>query len=272
MTHYDVHGISVPALGLGTYRLEGDAAREAVEHALSIGYRHVDTAQIYENEEAVGAGLAAASVPRADVFLTTKVWRDRLTRDRLAPSVDESLRKLGTDYVDLLLVHWPNEGVPLEETLPALDAVRQAGKARLIGVSNFPPGLLRRALEIVPDLATDQVEHHPHLGQPDLLEVVRGHGMVLTAYSPVGQGQALKDETVRDVAEAKGVGPATVALAWLLGQDRVVAIPKAASPGHREANLAAAEVTLTDEERARIDALPKDGRIVDPGFAPDWDA
>ena len=272
MTHYDVRGVLVPALGLGTYQLEGRAAREAVEHALALGYRHVDTAQAYGNEAEVGAGIAASAVPRGDVFLTTKVWRDQLAADRLAPSVDESLQRLGTDYVDLLLIHWPNDAVPLEETLPALDAVRQSGKARLIGVSNFPPGLLRRALEIVPDLATDQVEHHPHLGQDALLAVVRRHGMVLTAYSPVGQGQALEDETVRTVAEARGVGPAAVALAWLLGQDRVVAIPKAASPEHREANLAAAEVTLTDEERARIDALPKDGRIVDPDFAPDWDA
>lgn len=272
MTHYDIHGVPVPALGLGTYQIEGDAAREAVEHALALGYRHVDTAQIYDNEEAVGAGLAAASVPRSEVFLTTKVWRDKLGADQLAPSVDESLRKLGTDYVDLLLVHWPNDDVPLEETLPALDAVRQSGKARLVGVSNFPPGLLRRALDILPDLATDQVEHHPHLGQDRLLGIVRERGMVLTAYSPVGQGQALEDTTIREIAEAKGVGPAAVALAWLLGQDRVVAIPKAASPEHRASNLEAAEVSLTDEERARIDALPKDQRIVDPGFAPDWDA
>jgi 2,5-diketo-D-gluconate reductase B len=272
MTHYDVRGALVPALGLGTWQLRGDAAREAVEHALSIGYRHVDTAQIYKNEAEVGAGIAASAVPRADVFLTTKVWREHMAPGRLAPSVDESLRRLGTDYVDLLLLHWPNDAHALDAMLTALDGVRRAGKARLVGVSNYPPGLLRRALDVVPDLATDQVEYHPFLGQDALLGVVRQHGMVLTAYSPVAQGEVLDDEVLGETAEAHGVGPAAVALAWLLGQDRVVAIPKAASAEHQAANLEAAEIRLTDEERARIDALPKSRRLVEPDFAPDWDA
>lgn len=272
MTHYTVHGVSVPALGLGTWQLSGDGAREAVEHALALGYRHVDTAQAYENEEHVGAGLAASDVSRADVFLTTKVWMSNMAPARLAPSVDESLRKLRTDYVDLLLLHWPNEEYELEAMLTALDGVRQAGKARLVGVSNYPAGMLRDALEIVPDLATDQVEHHVFLGQDRLLGVVRERGMVLTAYSPLARGEALEDETVREIAEARGVGPAQVALAWLLGQDRVVAIPKASSPEHRRGNLEAADLTLTDDERARLDALRKDDRQVDPDFAPDWDA
>ena len=189
--------------------------------------------------------------------------------------MDESLRALGTDYVDLLLVHWPSpDGVPLEETLGALDAARQAGKARLVGVSNFPAGMLREALAVLPDLATDQVEHHAYLGQDALLGVVRAHGMTLTSYSPLGHGEGdvLGDPTVQEIAEARGVGAGQVALAYLLGMDRVLAVPKAASERHREANLEAAEVTLTEAERARIDALPKDHRIVDPDFAPDWDA
>lgn len=270
MTHYSLHGASVPALGFGTYQLTGDAARQGTEHALALGYRHLDTAQIYDNEAEVGAALSASGVPRDNVFLTTKVWRDSLAPADFAASVLASLKRLETDYVDLLLVHWPNDDVPLAETLGALDRARDQGQARLIGVSNFPPGMLRRALEIVPDLANVQVEHHVHLGQPDLLAIVREHGMTLTAYSPLGQGQALADETVREIAEARGVGPAQVALAYLLGQDRVLAIPKAAASAHRESNLAAAEITLTNEERARLDALPKDRRIVDPGFAPDW--
>lgn len=273
MTHYSFAGVSIPALGLGTYQLTGRDAYDGVAHALSIGYRHIDTAQLYGNEAEVGAGIAAASVPRADVFLTTKVWHDRLGAEDFGPSVDESLRKLGTDYVDLLLVHWPStEGVPLAETLGALDAARQAGKARLVGVSNFPSGMLREALSILPDLANVQVEHHPHLGQPDLLQIVRARGMTLTSYSPLGQGDALKDDAIREIAEAKGVGPGQVALAYLLGMDRVLAVPKSASETHRASNLAAAEITLTEAERARIDALPKDRRIVDPGFGPDWDA
>lgn len=272
MTHYDVHGVLIPALGLGTYQLRGNDAREAVDHALSLGYRHVDTAQIYDNERAVGEGLAASSVPRGEVFLTTKVWHDRVAPSALAASVDESLRKLGTDYVDLLLLHWPTDEVELEAQLVALDGVRQAGKARLIGVSNYPPPLLRDALEIIPDLATDQVEHHVMLGQDALLDIVRPHGMVLTAYSPLAQGEVFDQAVVREIATAHGVGPAAVALAWLLGEDRVVAIPKAASAAHRAGNLAATEVTLTDDDRARLDALPKDHRLVDPDFGPDWDA
>ena len=271
MTHYDVHGVSVPALGLGTWQIEGDAARRAVEHALALGYRHVDTAQMYGNEAEVGAALAASAVPRADVFLTTKVWRSAVAPSRLAASVDESLRKLGTNYVDLLLLHWPTDDVELEAQLEALAAVREAGKARLVGVSNYPSARLRDALEIVPDLATDQVEYHALLGQDAVLAEVRRRGMVLTAYSPLAQGELLRDEAVREVAEARGVGPAQVALAWLLGQDRVCAIPKASSDAHRQSNLDAAEIALTADERARLDALPKDHRTVDPGFAPDWD-
>ncbi|WP_412069862.1 aldo/keto reductase [Rubrivirga sp. IMCC43871] len=272
MTHYSVHGVDVPALGLGTWRIRGDAARRAVEHALAIGYRHVDTAQIYRNEAEVGAGLAASDVPREQIFLTTKVWRDAVAPSRLAASVDESLDKLGTDYVDLLLLHWPVDEVELEAQLEALAAVRETGKARLVGVSNYPAGLLRDALDLVPDLATDQVEHHVLLGQQRLLNIVRPAGMVLTSYSPLAQGEALTNETVRAVAAAHGAGPAQVALAYLLGQDRVLAIPKASSDAHRASNLAAADLVLTDDERARLDALPKDHRTIDPAFGPDWEA
>ena len=272
MTHYSVHGVSIPALGLGTYKLTGDAAVAGVRHALDIGYRHIDTAQIYDNESEVGVALAASGVPRDEVFLTTKVWFESLAPGPFAASVDESLRRLRTDHVDLLLVHWPTDDVPLEDTMGALVAARDAGRARLVGVSNFPPALLRRALELVPELANVQVEHHPHLGQPELLGIVREHGMTLTSYSPLGQGQAMRDATLRAIADARGATPAQVALAYLLGQDRVLAVPKASSDAHRASNLAAAEIALSDEERARIDALPKDGRIVDPPFAPDWDA
>lgn len=272
MIQYDVHGVSVPALGFGTWQLTGDDARHSVEHALSIGYRHVDTAQMYGNEAEVGAGLATSGVPRGDVFLTTKVWRDRVAPARLGPSVDESLRALGTDYVDLLLLHWPVREIELEAQLAALVAVREAGKARLVGVSNYPAAMLRDALELVPDLAVDQVEYHVLLGQDRLLDAVRQRGLVLTAYSPLAQGETLADATVREIAAARGVGPAQVALAWLLGQDRVTAIPKAGSDAHRASNLAAADLTLTGEERARLDALPKDRRTVDPGPWPDWSA
>ena len=183
-----IHGVLVPKLGLGTWQLSSAEATASVRHALEVGYRHIDTAQMYDNEEGVGRGIAASGVARDEVFLTTKVWRDRLDHDALVSSTDESLRRLGTDYVDLLLMHWPNDDVPLAETLGALAEVRDAGKARLIGVSNTPAGMLRRALDIEPTLANDQVEYHPYLAQDDVLGVVRENGLFLTAYSPIAQG------------------------------------------------------------------------------------
>ncbi|HYE95747.1 MAG TPA: aldo/keto reductase [Rubricoccaceae bacterium] len=270
MRALDVHGVPMPVLGLGTWLLRGDACRRAVADALAVGYRHVDTAEMYENEEAVRRGMADSGVPRADVFLTTKVWRDHLRRADLPHAVAGSLRRLGTDYVDLLLVHWPNEAVPLDETLGALQEVQAAGKARLIGVSNFPAPLLQEALALAPDLACDQVEYHILLGQEDVLDVVRPRGMVLTAYSPLARGRVAKDETVQTIAAVHGVSASHIALAWLLRQDRVAVIPKASTREHLEANLAALDFQLSDEETAALDALPKHRRFVSPDWAPPW--
>jgi 2,5-diketo-D-gluconate reductase B len=246
--------------------MQGDTCTKAVVMALDMGYRHIDTAAAYENEEAVGAGVRAAGVPRDEVFLATKVWRDQLRPDDLARSAEGSLRRLGVDYVDLLMLHWPNPDVPLEDTLGALVAQRDAGRARLIGVCNFPPGLLTRALEIVPDLACNQVEYHPLLGQNRLLVVAREHGMFLTAYSPIARNRIAGERVLQEIAATHGASVAQVALAWLLAQDRVVPIPKASSREHLEENLASIELQLTPAELAAIDLLPKDHRMVDPGW------
>lgn len=271
MIHIDLHGERVPALGLGTWRLDGDEARDGVAHALDLGYRHIDTAQVYENEAAVGDGLRASDVDRDDVFLTTKVWRDSLGYRDLIASADESLRKLEVDYVDLLLVHWPNEDVELAETLDALQEVQHAEKARHIGVSNFTPSLLREALQHAPGLVCNQVEYHPYLDQRKLLDVVREHGLFLTAYSPIARGDVLEDDTIRAIAEAHGKNPVQITLRWHLQQDRVAAIPKAASARHRKANLAIFDFALSDDEMAAITDLAKpDGRLIDPDFAPAW--
>ena len=267
-----VHGVTVPALGLGTYKLTGSAAVAAVRHALDVGYRHVDTAQIYENETEVGQGIAASGVPRDQIFLTTKVWRDSLAPESVKRTTEESLRRLGTDYVDLLLMHWPTDSVPLEDTLGALADLRDAGETRLIGVSNVPPGMMRRALEIEPSLATNQVEYHPYLGQDALLGIVREAGLFLTAYRPIANGRVTEDATLREIAEAHGATPVQVAIAWLLAQDRVAAIPKSGTPAHIAANLAAQDLTLAQDEIAAIDALERGERLVSPDFAPDWSA
>jgi diketogulonate reductase-like aldo/keto reductase len=273
MIHLDLGDDRMPALGFGTWQLEGDEATEAVAHALDLGYRHIDTAQIYDNERAVGVGLRAADVDRDAVFLTTKVWRDKLKRRALIASTDDSLRRLDTDYVDLLLIHWPNEGVELAETLDALQEVQHRQRTRHIGVSNFPPALVREALALAPGLVCNQVEYHPYLSQEGLLDVVRAHEMILTAYSPLARGEVFDEGVVRELAEAHGKSAAQVVLRWHLQQDRVAAIPKAASAAHRAANFDVFDFALSDDEMAQLHGLARDdGRMIDPGFAPDWDA
>lgn len=260
----------MPTLGFGTWRLRGRDCEQGVADALTAGYRHVDTAAMYENEEEVGRGLQASGVERSEVWLATKVWFDQLEPERLRPSAEHSLRRLGTDYVDLLLIHWPNPDVPLAATLAEMTALREEGKIREIGVSNFPSSLFREAIDLAP-VFVNQVEYHPFLGQDALLRVCEERGVKLTAYRPLAGGDAMEDPVIGEIAAARGVTPAQVALAWLIAQPGVSAIPKASSPERRRENLGALELQLSVEERARIDALPKDRRFVNVEWAPEWD-
>ncbi|MDX6665620.1 MAG: 2,5-diketo-D-gluconate reductase [Solirubrobacteraceae bacterium] len=262
---------TLPSLGLGTWQMDGAEAREAVRDALELGYRHIDTARMYANEREVGEGVREAGVDRGDVWITTKVWRDDLDPDRLRRSAEGSLKDLGLDQVDLLLVHWPNPAVRLGDTLAALHRVRQDGLARHIGVANFPGNLLREAISEFP-IFCNQVEYHPYLSQRAVLDVAHSHGIVVTAYSPLGSGGLLKDPVLAEIAQSRGCAPAQVALRWLLDQTGVAAIPKAASHANRATNLGALELTpLTFPERAAIDALARGKRFVNPSFAPQWD-
>ena len=261
----------IPSLGLGTWQMDGAVAREAVRDALELGYRHIDTARMYGNEREVGEGLRDAGVDRDDVWVTTKVWRDELAPDRLRRSAEASLRDLGLDQVDLLLVHWPNPAVRLGDTLAALHRVRQDGLTRHIGVANFPSGLLREAIAEFP-IACDQIEYHPYLAQRAVLDVAHAHGIDVTAYSPLGSGGVLGDPVLEAIARSRGCTAAQVALRWLVDQGGVCAIPKAASHENRAANLAALDLApLTYEERARVDALARGRRFINPSFAPRWD-
>lgn len=259
----------MPTLGFGTWRTRGADTAEAVADALRIGYRHIDTARMYENEREVGEGLRASGVPRDEVFVTTKVWPDDLAPDRLRASCEASLADLGLDAVDLLLVHWPNPDVPLADTLGAMVALREEGLIRDLGVSNFPSRLLREACALAP-VRCNQVEYHPFLGQDAVLAVAREHDVMVTAYRPVAGGRVAKDATLRAIAAEHGRSPAQVALRWLLDQPNVAAVPKSASPERRRENCDLG-FALTGEDRARIAALPKDRRIVDLDFAPEWD-
>jgi 2,5-diketo-D-gluconate reductase B len=210
-------------------------------------------------------------VPRDEIFLTTKVPHDEAGADQVERAAEESLERLGVDRLDLLLLHWPSPEVPLEETLKALTAVRDDGRTAHIGVSNFPAGLLEQALELAP-VFCNQVECHPFLDQSRLLELAHANDVLTTAYSPLAHGKVPDDDTLRRIGEAHGKTGGQVALRWLLGQDHVSPIPKASSHERRQENFDVFDFELSAEERAEIDALPKDVRTADPPWAPDWDA
>lgn len=265
-----IQGVKVPSLGFGTFRLGGQECRDAVLHALHIGYRHVDTAQMYDNEEFVGQALASSGVAREDVFLTTKIGNGNHAAPNVLSSTDESLAKLGVDYVDLLLIHWPVQTVPLGETLEAMLDLQDQGKVRHIGLSNATSSIVADA-EHHARIFANQIEYHPLLGQDLLCEMAREHDFMITAYSPLAMGKVADYMVINDIASELGVSPMAVALAWLLEQDKVVPIPKATSEDHIADNFTALDVRLSEEQIAAIDALPKDRRLVNPSFAPDWD-
>ncbi|WDY60026.1 aldo/keto reductase [Pseudomonas sp. PSKL.D1] len=266
------NGLSLPSIGLGTWPMTGAECTQAVLQALELGYRHIDTATAYNNEAAVGQALRDSSVPREQIHLTTKVWWDRLTPEAMRQSLEDSLRALGTEQVDLFHIHWPGGADwDLARSIETLVALRDEGKARNIGVANFPLGLLRRVIEdLSAPLSAVQVEYHVLLGQQPLLDYARQHDLLLTAYTPLARGQAAEQPVIQQIAHKHGVLPSQVALKWLLDQDGVAVIPKASSRANQLANLAALDVRLDDQDRALIAGLPKDRRVVNPEFAPDW--
>ena len=267
------NGAAIPAIGLGTWDLRGEACATAVRWALQAGYRHIDTASMYDNEEAVGEGLRAGGVPRHEVFVTTKVWPDDLKPGDLERSAEASLRRLGLDQVDLLLIHWPNAAIPLPGTIDALCKVKRAGLARHIGVANFTVSLLEEAVRLASEpLVANQCEYHPYLDQGAVLAACRRHGLALTSYCPVGRAAVFSEPAVRDIAKAHGKTPAQVVLRWQMQQPGVVAIPKSGDKGRIAENIAVFDFALTDEEMRRISGLARrDGRMVAPSFAPKWD-
>ena len=273
MIYIERKGARVPALGFGTWQLTGNPCVRMVQYALDIGYRHIDTAQMYDNEAEVGTALAGSTVDRSEIFLTTKVWFDRLSDVALRRSVDDSLRKLKTDYVDLLLIHWPNDAVPLRETLAAMEEIRRQAKAKFIGVSNFTVRHLREAVdEIGADLLVNQVEYHPFLSQRPVLDFLRNQGMLLTAYSPVAKGEVMRDPTLIEIARQHGRTPCQITLRWLMQQDGVAAIPRTSSEANCEANFDIFDFALNEFEMAEINELTsRHRRLVNPSWAPAWD-
>jgi 2,5-diketo-D-gluconate reductase B len=272
MEYLQTQGIRLPRLGLGTFRMQGEACRAAVESALALGYRHIDTAEMYGNEEAIGAAIATARIARSDLHVTTKVWHENLAPDAIRKAFDASLKKLRLDYVDLYLVHWPRSDMNLQAVLETLLKLKEQGRTRAIGVANFPVALLRTAVEeIKAPIACNQVEYHVMLDQTRLRKYLASKAIPLVAYCPLAQGRAAADPTLVAIGRKHGASAAQVALKWLLDQDGVAAIPKASRRESQRANLDALNIGLDDEDRQAIAGLPKNKRCVDPAGGPDWD-
>jgi len=257
-------------LGFGTWQnTDAQVCTDSVRQALDVGYRHVDTAQVYDNEAYVGDGIAEADVDREDVFLATKIWISNLAHDDVLDTARESLDRLGVDYLDLLYVHWPAGEYDAEDTLSAFDQLYDEGLIRNVGVSNFEPRHLDEARDVLDaPLFANQVEVHPLLPQDELVEYGRENDVNVVAYSPLARGKVFDVPEIREVADKHGVSPAQVSLAWLLQRDGVAAIPKASSEDHVRDNWGALDLELDDEDVAKIDAIDERDRQVDPEFGP----
>lgn len=264
--------LKAPKLGFGTYMLKKESAVEGVKQALKVGFRHIDTAQIYFNEGEVGSAIKESSVRREDIFLTTKIWKDSLTEKKVKKTFKESLKRLKTDYVDLLLIHWPNPEVPLEETLTAFKGLRAEGQIHYIGVSNFPCNLLEEARAICPDLLTNQVEYHPLLSQKKLLKQIEGQNLFLTAYSSLMRGHIFKIQQIKNLSRKYHKSPSQIVLRWLLEQKNVIPLFMSSNPDHMKENFSIFDFQLEDKDKKQLFQLNNNRqRIINPPFAPQWD-
>lgn len=265
---------ALPPIGIGTFRLQGDVARDAVKTALSLGYRLIDTAQMYQNEAEVGDGITSSGIPRREVFVTTKIWYDNLHRSELMKSLKESLQRLKTDHVDLALVHWPSPAneVPMEEYLLALQEAQREGLTDHIGVSNFTIAQMDQARDILGEtpIFTNQIEVHPFLANRKVVDHAQTVGITVTGYMPLAVGRVMEDECLQGIARQHAVTPAEVAIAWVASRG-IVPIPSSTRSEHLKANLNALRLELTAEELASIDRLDRGERIASPDFAPAWD-
>ncbi len=272
MQYVEANGARIPAIGLGTWELRGKVCVKIVEEALRSGYRHIDTAEMYGNEEEVGAGLRASGVPRGDVFITTKIWPEHLAPAALERATKDSLARLRLDHVDLLLIHWPNPRIPLAGTIAALCRMREQGFARHIGISNFTVPLIGEAVKLsTAPLVTNQIEWHPFLDQSRVAAACRRHGLAVTAYSPIARGRATGDATLRTIGARHGKTAGQVSLRFLL-QEGAAAIPRTSRPERLAENIDVFDFALDAGEMGEIRKLARrQGRVVDWSGAPEWD-
>jgi diketogulonate reductase-like aldo/keto reductase len=274
MFDVSANGANIPALGFGTFRMPDADVHRILPEALKLGFRHVDTAQIYKNEQAVGDVLSASGIARPDIFLTTKVWVDRVGHEAFIASVDESLTKLKTDYVDLLLLHWPQSEMPLADRIGALNALKKSGKVKNIGVSNFSTALMAEAVKLSDaPIVNNQVEYHPYIDQSKVLTEAQKTGMSVTAYYLMADGAVPKDEVLKDIGSRHGKTAAQVVLRWAVQQKDVIALSKTATESRLPENFDIFDFALSEEEMAAVHKLARaDGRIVSPAhLAPEWD-
>ena len=272
MQYKNIQGLDIPEIGLGTYKLHDRECTNVVRTALDIGYRHIDTAQMYKNEREIGEAMRISNVDREDIFLSTKIWHTNLEADDVLQTTEENLRQLDTPYVDLLMIHWPNDQYDLRATIESMLVLRDQGKAMNIGVSNFPLPLLKKANdEIRAPIFCNQVEFHPFIDQLDLLDYAIENDIMLTAYAPLAKGKVNESMELQEIAENYDKSAAQVTLRWLIEQENVVAIPKASSREHLEENFDIFDFYLEDEDFDRIDQLDKSQRLVNPSFAPNWE-
>lgn len=264
---------SIPCIGLGTWSVNGIECSQAVAEALNAGYRHIDTASAYGNEEAVGEGIRASGIARSDIFLTTKVAYPDINEGDLQRSAEASLMRLGVSEVDLLLIHWPNPAVPVRVAVTALCEAKRLGYARHIGVSNFTLSMVEEAVAVADEpLCVNQCEYHVRLSQSRMLESCRTNGMGFEAYSPLGRGAVLDNPTVQDIARSHSKTPGQVVLRWLVQQPGIITIPRSTNPQRIRENLAIFNFALSEGEMISLSALAvPDGRVVSPPFAPVWD-
>ena len=271
MERITTHGLDMPKIGLGTSPMKGPECTAAVQSALGLGYRHIDTAEMYANEAEVGEGIAASGVTRSEIHVTSKVHPTHLRPDQIQEAIERSLKALRTDYVDLYLLHWPSADMDLPASVARLVALREQGMVRAIGVSNFPVALMQQAIATGAPIACNQVEYHVLLSQSKVLAFARANGIAVTAYSPLGRNTLPDYPALADIGRKHGASAAQVALKWLYDQDGVALIPKASRPENQRKNLDALTLTLDDEDRAAIAALPKDKRQIRPAWEPAWD-
>lgn len=264
----------LPQPGLGTYRLKEQAVIDSVTSALELGYRHLDSAQMYENEAAVGKAIHQSGIARDELFVTTKIWWDKLEPKQLTAAIEQSLENFGLDQLDLVLIHWPspNGEVPMADTIGALNAARERGMTKYIGVSNFTIAQIDEALALPggENIVTNQIEVHPFLANRKLVEHCQAKGLDVTAYMPLAVGKVMDDPVLKRIAEDHAATPAQIALAWIAARD-IIVIPSSTKREHQKSNLEALNIRLSDEEIAQIDRLDRGDRVANPSFAPKWD-